>query len=79
MKGWPPVAGPTFAVDGCAPAARLGTAQRDADNELRSTVDQVNALARQLADINIGIANVGTNNAADESDRRGHNICGRFP
>jgi flagellar hook-associated protein 1 len=46
-------------------AARLGTAQRDADNEIRSTVDQVNALARQLADINIGIANVGTNNAAE--------------
>jgi flagellar hook-associated protein 1 FlgK len=46
-------------------AARLGTAQRDADNEIRSTVDQVNALARQLADINIGIANVGSNNAAE--------------
>ena len=46
-------------------AARLGTAQRDADNEIRSTVDQINALARQLADINIGIANVGTNNAAE--------------
>ena len=38
-------------------------AQTNADREIRDTVSQVNALAKQLADINAGIASAGPENA----------------
>ncbi len=38
-------------------------AQTNADRELRDTVSQVNALAKQIADINAGIASAGPENA----------------
>jgi flagellar hook-associated protein 1 len=40
-------------------AGRLGTAQRNADTELRASVSQVNELADQLADLNTAIIGAG--------------------
>src|SRR5438477_344597 len=44
--------------------------QREADNELRDVIGQVNALAKQLADLNAGIASVGVTNAEGLLDQQ---------
>jgi len=51
-------------------AASFQTAQMSADGELRDTISQVNALARQIADINTGIAAVGVDNAQGLLDQQ---------
>ena len=44
-------------------ATSFNDAQMNADRELRDTVSQVNPLAKQIADINAGIASAGPENA----------------
>ena len=44
--------------------------QVSADNELRDALGQVNALAKQIADINSGISSVGVDNAQDLLDQQ---------
>jgi flagellar hook-associated protein 1 FlgK len=51
-------------------AASFQTAQISADNELRDDIGQVNALAKQIADINAGIATVGIDNAQGLLDQQ---------
>src|SRR5262249_50338456 len=46
------------------------TAQRDADNQLRDAIGQVNALARRIAELNTGIASVGVDNAQTLLDQQ---------
>jgi flagellar hook-associated protein 1 FlgK len=51
-------------------ASNFQTAQLSADQDVRDTVDQINALANQLADINAGIAAVGADNAQGLLDQQ---------
>ena len=51
-------------------AAGFSSAQMNADRELRDVVNQVNNLARQIADINSGISSAGQNNAEGLFDQQ---------
>lgn len=51
-------------------AARLQTAQYDADREIRDLTGQVNALAAQIADLNVSIVAAGTGDAAALIDQQ---------
>jgi flagellar hook-associated protein 1 len=51
-------------------ATDFSNAQMNADRELRDTVSQVNALSRQIADINAGIASAGLENTEGLLDQQ---------
>jgi flagellar hook-associated protein 1 len=51
-------------------ATNFQSAQRSADNQLRDAIGQVNALAKQIAELNSGIASVGVDNAQTLLDQQ---------
>ena len=52
-------------------AARLASAQRDADLQVKASVDQINGLAAQIASLNAAIGGAGQSASEDLRDRLG--------